>query len=126
MKTISLFILQTFFFFQFISSFYLCIFWWGELQILTKLNLFVCLFSAFHLGPVEKSFSTQTFSSSIFMVSPFAQAERSLGGGGEGGLEEERPPGHGRRCVEEWEWGTQRKSGRWMRLGFCTIRSDCL
>ena len=45
-------------FFQFISSFYLCIFWWGELQILTKLNLFVCLFSAFHLGPVEKSFST--------------------------------------------------------------------
>lgn len=50
------------------------------MQILTKSNQLVCFFSAFRLGPVEKRFSAWTLSSSIFMVSPFAWAERSLCG----------------------------------------------
>lgn len=43
------------------------------------------LFSVFHLGDVEKSFTTLTFSSCIFMFSTSAWAERSprLGSGGQ-------------------------------------------
>ena len=38
----------------------------------------VCFFSAFRLGPVEKRFSAWTLSSSVFLVSLFARAERSF------------------------------------------------
>lgn len=71
---------KAFFFSLFFHSICASYFWEGKLQILTKSNQLVCLFSAFCLGPVEKRFSAWTLSSSIFMVSPFAWAERSLCG----------------------------------------------
>lgn len=56
------------------------------MQILTKSDLSMLLFSVLHLGDVETRFYTLTFSLYVFMVSSSAWAERSPGLGGSGGL----------------------------------------